>query len=898
MELKSYQKAALGTLREFLTKAAATGPDRAFSDAVSAQDDLARLEGRPVLPRTYQPLEAMPEVPYVCLRLPTGGGKTILAAEAIGIAADFARVPHPLTLWMVPSETIKTQTLEALKNIRHPYRQRLDAVFGGRVRVFDVAEFETIRPLDIVRSVCVVVATIQAFRVERTSGRKVYSHHEDLEPHFSGLPTEGMEVVSAEEAAENEMLTAGAVKFSFANLCWHYRPLMIVDEAHNAVSGLTRVVQERLRPCAIIELTATPRHANNLLYSVTAGALKDEEMIKLPIRVKPHDSWQEAITGTVATRNMLEEKAKREAEHLRPIALYQAQAKNGHPTVAEVKDYLITEKLIPEDRIKVATGDQRELDRVDLRDPSEPTRHIITVQALKEGWDCPSAYVLCATQRLTAAAAVEQLLGRVLRMPYAKRRRDNALNAAYAHVSEPSFAEAAGALRDKLIDMGFTDEEVRESLRPRSVEPDDQGNLFDPDPVDPKPVLTYRIPDTPDARKDLQASGADYVPGPDGTLAVGVKGDVPDEVVQAIERHVPEAQRGDLSAAVAKHREKVEAEKSPADRGVAIEVPFLVVEFQGDLFRAESSLILERVEWSLLDHPATITEDEMDFRRSESFIEIDIEGEKLTFTQGSERTGPLPGLIAPSDTDTEATLVQWLERKCRSADISQPELTAWLTKLVSWMVNTRGVAVRTLIDWQYPLATKVRSKIDAIRADVRSRAHQEALFGPEAVLGDDPSAIARFDDASYAAVPTQSTGAFRLQRHLLGPSRIPLLDGNLGGEEFQCAFTLDSLDEVEVWVRNLPRHPASFWLPKVDGRFYPDFIARLTDGRLFVVEYKGAHLLGAPDEREKTLLGTLWARETGNVFATVQKMLHGIDVAGQLRNAIAESGSTAKNGGP
>ena len=124
------------------------------------------------------------------------------------------------------------------------------------------------------------------------------------------------------------------------------------------------------------------------------------------------------------------------------------------------------------------------------------------------------------------------------------------------------------------------------------------------------------------------------------------------------------------------------------------------------------------------------------------------------------------------------------------------------------------------------------------------------------------------------------------QRHLLGPSRITLLDGNLGGEEFQCAYTIDGFEEVEVWVRNLPRHPSSFWLPKSDGRFYPDFVAKLTDGRLMVVEYKGAHLVGAPDEREKTLLGELWARNTGNLFITAQKMRHGIDVSGQLRSAL------------
>lgn len=887
MELKRYQTATLGALRSYLTRAAAHGPARAFEDAVKAQDEAARLEGRKALPRTYKPLEAMPDVPYVCLRLPTGGGKTLLAAESIGIATDYLRRPLPLSLWMVPSETIKTQTLEALKNTRHPYRARLDEGFGGRVRVFDIAEFEMVRPQDIARFACVIVATIQSFRVEKTSGRKVYSHHEELEPHFAGIPTGGMETVSDEEAAENDMLTAGAVKFSFANLLYHHRPLMIVDEAHNAVSGLTRVVQERLRPAAIIEFTATPRNRNNLLYSVTASALKDEEMIKLPIRVKPHEGWQEAVTGAVATRNMLEEKAKREREHLRPVALYQAQDKKGHPTVAELRDFLVNEKLIPADWIKVATGEQRELDGVNLRDPGEQTRHVITVQALKEGWDCPSAYVLCATQRLKSTSAVEQLLGRVLRMPYAKRRRDHALNAAYAHVSEPSFAEAAGALRDKLIDMGFTDEEVRESLRPRSVESDESGNLFDPDPVDPKPVLQYDIPDTPEARRDMQESGADFILRPDGTLRIGIRGEVAPELEATLKRHIPEAAHESLTTAVATHREKVQAEKSPAERGDSISVPFLMVEFQGDLFRAETDLILERVDWSILKHPTEITEAEMSFRREENLIEIDIEGERLVYHQATGTQAPISNLGEPNATATEATLVQWLEKECRARDIPQQDMTAWLAKLVAWLTSARGLSVRTLIDWQYPLATCIRAKISAIRNTEKRQAYQAALFADDACLSANSAAIARFDLQSYATVPTQSTGAFRLRRHLLGPSRIPLIDGELGGEEFQCAWSLDSLEEVEVWVRNLPRHPSSFWLPMAQARFYPDFVARLGDGRIFVVEYKGAHLLSASDAKEKTLIGELWARRTGNVFATVQKMLHGMDASAQMRAAIS-----------
>lgn len=897
MELKRYQQAALDALSRFLTVAPAKGPAAAFAEEVARQEEAARLEGRKVDPRRYVvPFAEMPDIPYVCLRLPTGGGKTLLAAETIRLGAAFVQKAHPVVLWMVTSDAIKRQTVEALKDARHPYRARLEAVTGGRTRIFDIDEFETLRPADIGRFTCVIVATIQSFRVSDTSQRKVYAYQEEFEPHFSGLPGEGMEVVTAEDAAREPLLAGrvGSVKFSFANLMHHHRPLMIVDEAHNAVTGLTRDVQARLRPAAIIEFTATPKGVSNVLFSVTAGALKDEEMIKLPIRVRPHDGWEEAVTGAVATRNMLEEKAKREAEFLRPVALYQAQAKNGHPTAEELRRYLVEEKAIPAAWIKVATGESRELDGVNLRDPDEPTRHVITVQALREGWDCPSAYVLCATQKVASATAVEQLLGRVLRMPYARRRKDAALNMAYAHVAEPSFADVAASLRDRLIDMGFTDEEVRQSLRPATVEEDDQGRLFDPDPVAPKPVLTYEIPDTEAARaalRDLAEAGAEFIRTGTGTLKVGVKGPVSEAVSAVLESHVPEAGRAALRAEIERHAEKVQAALSPAEKGASIEVPFLMVGMDGDLFQADTDLIMERVDWSILTHAAQVTEAELSFRRAENVIEIDIEGEKLVYSQTQTTQAPLAGLVEPDEATIEASLVQWLERQCRAADIPPDEMAAWLARVVSWLVTGRGIPVRTLIDWQYPLAARVRAKISGIRAEVRQQAHQMALFDATAVLGSDPSCVARFDAASYANVPTTPTGAFRLKRHLLGADRVPLLDGDLGGEEFRCAWTLDGLEEVDLWVRNLPKHPASFWLPRVQGRFYPDFVARLTDSRLFVVEYKGEHLVTAQEAREKDMLGRLWARRTGNLFLTVRRMQHGIDPKSQMLNAIRSGGS-------
>ncbi len=246
-----------------------------------------------------------------------------------------------------------------MKDTGHPYRQALNDTFAGRVRVFDIADFTQVRPHDLRDQCCIVVGTIQTLRVLSTDGRKVYAHNEELEPHFSAL---------SERVTGLETLPDGGVKFSFANLMHLHQPLMIVDEAHNAVTGLTREMQKRVNPAAIIEFSATPRSRSNILYSVSAQELKREQMIKLPIILSEHYSWQNAVSGAIAARTSLAEKAWDDPGHIRPIVLFQAQPKNHKVTVEVLKEHLIEVERVPEDKIIVATGEQRELDGVDLFD--------------------------------------------------------------------------------------------------------------------------------------------------------------------------------------------------------------------------------------------------------------------------------------------------------------------------------------------------------------------------------------------------------------------------------------------------------------------------------------------------------------------------------------------------
>src|SRR5690606_13999339 len=149
-----------------------------------------------------------------------------------------------------------------------------------------------------------------------------------LMSHFGGYSPEAL---AGLDAWDN-----GVVKPSLANVLALRRPLVIVDEAHNARTALSFATLARFAPSAIIELTATPDTAmnpSNVLYHVSAAELYAEDMIKMPILLQAQSDWRALLTAAIERRAMLEEQARVEtaggSPYLRPIMLLQAEANRG-----------------------------------------------------------------------------------------------------------------------------------------------------------------------------------------------------------------------------------------------------------------------------------------------------------------------------------------------------------------------------------------------------------------------------------------------------------------------------------------------------------------------------------------------------------------------------------------
>ena len=869
MKLKEYQKASLATLRAFFEESRISGPKAAY-EAITAEPDLAvRIRGYAA---GYKPIKALSDVPYVCLRLPTGGGKTVLAAHSITVAKDaWIEKDFPLVLWLVPTNTIRLQTAEALKNPRHSYRQVLDEAFDGRVRVFDIGDFTQLTPHDMRSNLCVVVGTIQALRQSRTDRYHVYRHHEMLEPHFSSVSPNapGLE---RNDDGQNK----GDIRFSFANLLYLHRPLVIMDEAHKAGSDLSQLVYERINPTAMIEFTATPKGFNNILHSVSAQELKDEEMIKMPVVLDEADTWQGAVNSAILKRAELQEWADKDDEgYIRPIVLFQAQKKNEEVTVEVLKQHLIDNEGIDPAKIAVATGAQRELDNIDLFKPDCPIEYVITIEALKEGWDCSFAYVFCSVANIRSSTDAEQLLGRVLRMPYATRRKVTALNKSYAKLVSKRFAEAANSLRDKLVDMGFEEGEAEANIQ--AEQPELADGLFGWQ-VRSLPKLTVEIEATVDEAKGIErvAPGKITVaPDASGKASVQIKGFLKPREKEELYAQTPERFHDAFRNKIKEWEEKHGHEVAPAHRGETFIVPRLMAYVQQEIVWGDTDLLMEYHDWSLADHPARLRPDEFDIVETTNTFEIDLDGNRLLIV-ARDSSEQLTMDIDVEDW-TPANLVQWLDRKVRDPWISQTEMLVWLNDVVTHLTHVRGLPLAQLMRCKFILARKLSEKIKGFRQIERDKVYRLNLFGPEARLEVSFDEGFEFFDGMYADVPKYRGSIFSFRNHFMGPDEVPAFDGTEGGEEEQCALVIDGLPGLNYWSRNVSRHRNSFSLPTSTDKFYPDFVALKDDGRLLVVEYKGGDRTAeeSHDTREKELIGNKWAQASGNkavfMIATIHK---------------------------
>lgn len=841
-ELKPYQKRCLEEVAKYL--------HRTFElqDADTAFYEQTR--------RAYHHVETLRGLPYVCVRVPTGGGKTALAAYSVGIAAEnLLRKERCLILWLAPTTQIVEQTLNALQDKRHPYRQALDSSFDGCVTVMDIKSALGLQRGTLDSDTVIIVSTMAALRVENTEGRKIYEDSGILMSNFDGLKDEQKSVLLNDNGT-------GQPARSLANVLTLRRPVIIVDEAHNARTPLSFDSLARFNPSCILELSATPNQESkgdnkpsNVLTHVSAAELKTDDMIKLPIYLKAKAQWVEAVQEALDKRAELERIAEDEekitGQYIRPIILFQAQRNvrgEKNITYDVLKKALIEEFKVPTEQIAISTGAQNDLEGIDVLAKDQKIRCIITVDRLREGWDCPFAYILCTISNLRSSTAVEQILGRILRMPYVTKRQNDELNRAYAFATSSEFVESANALTEALVESGFERFEAKAMVKPAEPRGDEFLPLFSEpisEAIKEKPNLEA-VPENLRKKVSLQETkeGIEIIyAGPPITtqeaeaLKAAVTGT---EDKRSIERLV---------------RKSYGQESTPAAMGEKLAVPRLAVRIDEQLEIFDDQF--REVPWKLSSCDAALSEQDFSLHRGDERIaNIDVTEEgKIEYSFISELQKQL-NLFDIHGPKSEAELTIWLDQSIPHPDITQTEASLFIGKMIRFLVEERGLSLEELISNRWRLRDSAEQAISHHRQQVAEQAYQRMLLPEcETPLEVDPTFCFLFDNAKYPATRFYEGPVIFNNHYYLYP-------GQMNGEEAECAAFIDGLEEVEYWVRNLDREDYSFWMPSSTDKFYPDFVVQLKDGRILVVEYKGTDRWSNDDSKEKRLIGEVWEKRS------------------------------------
>ncbi|WP_394757131.1 DEAD/DEAH box helicase family protein [Rhodoferax sp.] len=430
-------------------------------------------------------------IPNVCLKVPTGGGKTLLAAASVGrVFSSYLSRHTGLVLWIVPNEAIYRQTLKTLTDRDHPYRQMLNIAGAGRVKILE--KNSPLTRLDVDSHLCVMLLMLQSAARKDEAQRKLKAfrdrgnvlgfvpREDDIEAHWQLLaevPNLDAYAPWGASQAEARATKGSIVKSSLGNVLRLVRPMVVIDEGHHAYTENALRTLDGFNPCFMLELSATPRVSSdkgagsNILVDVRGTDLDQAEMIKLPINVdmRGWSDWQSCLAASVDRLNGLAaEAAQLQAEtnrYIRPILLVQVERTgkdlrdSGFIHAEDAKAYLM-QLGFTEAQIAIKTSDKDELkapENIDLLSPGCEVRAIITKQALQEGWDCPFAYVLCALAAGKEVRSLTQLMGRILRLPHVAKTGRAALDACYVLCHDAKTGEVIKAIKHSLETEGMGD---------------------------------------------------------------------------------------------------------------------------------------------------------------------------------------------------------------------------------------------------------------------------------------------------------------------------------------------------------------------------------------------------------------------------------------------------------
>jgi type III restriction enzyme len=793
MELKRYQEQVLRNVRVYLDALSAhqsAGNKHASLDAWETVKDAIGAVGN------YQERKngLQKDLPTFCIKVPTGGGKTLQATQILGTIYQTilkSRNGAGLVLWVVPSDQIYKDTLKALRDRRHFYRVSLEFALSRQIEVWEKNEIARLTPGQLLTNLNILLLMLPSTNREvreqlkffRDSGGNIVQHfppedepdkHKQLKERIPNLD------MVVEDPSQGEYLA----KTSLGNLVRLCEPAVILDEGHKATSDLARQTIEGFNAAIVVELSATPHRGANVLVRVDGMELLQEEMIKLPINIANSNQkdWKQCLSQARDKREELKRLAARHYQetgtYIRPIVLVQVERtgkeQRGQKFVhsEDAKKHLMERLGVPEDAIAIKSSEKDDIEGLELLDDGCPIEWIITRAALQEGWDCPFAYILVSLNNTASQQAMTQLVGRVLRQPFVTKTPYEELNQSYVFCLRKKAEEISREVKKALEKEGYEGEAA--SVVDRSG-PEQQQRPTRETRIRPEFRRLYKRP----------FEGKIYLP-----------------------RFCVKNGNGYEGLDYYRH---------------------LLSKVDVDEFNYRS------ISWPLMD---------------EANLAKDTYYQMTLGQEGFERIGDLPTEIV----DTDDQVRRWLVANLPFEYFSQKQLRAVVEKVLDRVLKSNPALLGKMAQIKYPILGRTRAFIEE-ETNRQTEAAFAKLFESKKLCFFLECQECRFEIPDKIEVralkPLMHTDYQHVERSLFDYT-----ENNLNDYEKSVALYLDRNPEVLWWYRNMVG-PENFSIQGYRrALIYPDFVVQQGRNkkpipRVMVVESKGKHLQGNPDTEYK-----------------------------------------------
>lgn len=842
LELKDYQKIVMNNLSSYMDCLnRSNNIFTAWRDYWLLQDIRAGID----VP-TYNNI--ISGVPHVCMKVPTGGGKTFMACSAIKRIFDAMPMGKPhMVIWLVPSDSILAQTINNLSDTNHPYRRRLDMDFAGHVGVYTKEQMlnaQNFSPDTVRDMLTICILSYGSLRIDskKKDVRKVYQENGNL-------------LRFAEYFKDKSVLLADTPDTAFIQVLRQLSPITIVDESHNAESNLSIEMISNLNPSFILDLTATPRKNSNIISYVSARELKKENMVKLPVIVYNRNSRQSVIQDALQLRASIEKQAAEEEEsggqYIRPIVLFQAQPNINEEseTFDKIKSMLV-DMGIPEDEIAIKTSKIDDLSKIDLMSRRCKIRYIITVNALKEGWDCPFAYILASLANKTSKVEVEQIVGRILRQPYAKRYKAPLLNTSYVLTCSNDFHSTLESIVSDLNKAGFSRKDFRVGELQSAQQPETSPQ-----------VISVQIELPAKVFQTEKDTFDDITPQEIRTVLETGNETISDEVESMIQQAEQKAQEyrdelstndesGFMGGEFGDMLNQNAMQPQFREEAQTLRIPQFFIQGIPDLFGEEYDLLEpENLSegFSLSGQDAQVS---FELATGEMYsVDIQAEGEAVPKYKKSSKI--------ESEYIREFLAKQPPEKKIayctdmisaninRSNRYAASEIADYVRRIVNNMTEDELAAMETAIP---VYAKKIRNKIEVLEEAYREQQFYKWL---------DSGKIVCRDNYMLAPVITPAETIDFIPYSLYDAEK-----DDMNNFERRVIDIVVSLDNVKWWHRIIERRDF-----RVNGfmNHYPDFMVMTKSGMLLLIEAKGDYLDG-DDSKTKLKLGRKWQSQAGRLY--------------------------------